>query len=77
MSCFPCFSSEKPNPIKINDLPVIQAAAKPALPSSLPAGIYMNLFGILLISQIIEVKLYFLALFFFFFLFQYFEKRGR
>ncbi|KAK1356278.1 putative serine/threonine-protein kinase PBL26 [Heracleum sosnowskyi] len=39
MSCFPCFSSEKPNSININDLPVIQAAARPALPSSLPADI--------------------------------------
>ncbi|KAL1827061.1 hypothetical protein ACET3Z_005473 [Daucus carota] len=38
MSCFPCFSSEKSDSIKINELPVIQAAAKPALPSSSPAG---------------------------------------
>ena len=38
MSCFPCFSCEKTTSIRINDLPVIQAAAaRPALPSSLPA----------------------------------------
>lgn len=41
MSCFPCFSSEKSDSIKINELPVIQAAAKPALPSSSPAGIHL------------------------------------
>lgn len=63
MSCFPCFSSEKPNPIKINDLPVIQAAARPALPSSLPTGIYMNMFRTL-VSQLVKVMLYFLALLF-------------
>lgn len=60
MSCFPCFSSEKPNPIKINDLPVIQAVAKPALPSSLPAGIYINMFGT---CPLTKAKLYFLALY--------------
>lgn len=76
MSCFPCFSSEKPNPIKINDLPVIQAAAKPALPSSLPAGIYVNLLRILII-QFVQVELYFLALLYFLYSFKKKQKKGR